>query len=156
MVGQELSALGDGQGESSRGARADGWWGVGSKTHFWGSNLWNWGFQTSNHMNFREARKICSASVKLPFLHLCLSCLSSLRDIKFGAPFREGIAMHTIWTNACASSLIIIVQSSPLRSLVVQWRKAKEKSKDIPIWMQSSKEQQEEIRKLSSEISAKK
>ena len=34
--------------------------------------------------------------------------------------------------------------------------KAKEKRKDIPIWMQSSKEQQGEIRKPSSVISAKK
>ena len=34
--------------------------------------------------------------------------------------------------------------------------KAKEKRKDIPIGMQSSKEQQREIRKLSSAINAKK
>ena len=34
--------------------------------------------------------------------------------------------------------------------------KAKEKRKDIPIWMQSSKEQQGEIRKPSSMINAKK
>ena len=33
--------------------------------------------------------------------------------------------------------------------------KAKEKRKDIPIWMQNSKEQQGEIRKLSEEINAK-
>ena len=40
------------------------------------------------------------------------------------------------------------------------WKKeklnAKEKKKDIPIWMQSSKEQQGEIRKSSSEINTKK
>ena len=36
-----------------------------------------------------------------------------------------------------------------------EW-KAKEKRKDIPIWMQSSKEQQGEIRKSSSVIRAKK
>ena len=35
-------------------------------------------------------------------------------------------------------------------------KKAKEKRKDITIWMQSSKEQQGEIRKPSSVISAKK
>ena len=35
-------------------------------------------------------------------------------------------------------------------------QKAKEKRKDIPIWMQSSKEQQGEIRKSSSAINAKK
>ena len=34
--------------------------------------------------------------------------------------------------------------------------KAKEKRRDIPIWMQSSKEQQREIRQSSSMISAKK
>ena len=34
--------------------------------------------------------------------------------------------------------------------------KAKQKRKDIPIWMQSSKEQQGEIRKPSSAINAKK
>jgi len=34
--------------------------------------------------------------------------------------------------------------------------KAKEKKKDIPIWMQGSKEQQEETRKPSSAINAKK
>ena len=34
--------------------------------------------------------------------------------------------------------------------------KAKEKSKDISIWMQSSKKEQGEIRKLSSMTSAKK
>ena len=34
--------------------------------------------------------------------------------------------------------------------------KAKEKGEDIPIWMQSSKEQQGEIRKPSSVISGKK
>ena len=34
--------------------------------------------------------------------------------------------------------------------------KTKEERKDIPIWMQSSKEQQGEIRKPSSVISAKK
>ena len=34
--------------------------------------------------------------------------------------------------------------------------KAKEKRKDIAIWMQSSKEQQGEIRKTSSAINAKK
>ena len=35
-------------------------------------------------------------------------------------------------------------------------QKAKEKRKDIPIWMQSSKEEQGEIRKPSSVIIAKK
>lgn len=30
----------------------------------------------SNHLDFREARKICSASVKLPFLYLWPSYLS--------------------------------------------------------------------------------
>ena len=35
-------------------------------------------------------------------------------------------------------------------------QKVKEKRKDIPIWMQSSKEEQGEIRKLSSVINAKK
>ena len=35
-------------------------------------------------------------------------------------------------------------------------QKTKEKRKDIPMWMQSSKEEQEEIRKPSSMISAKK
>ena len=35
-------------------------------------------------------------------------------------------------------------------------QKAKEKRKDISIWMQSSKEQQEEIRTPSSAINAKK
>ena len=34
--------------------------------------------------------------------------------------------------------------------------KAKDKRKDISIWMQSSKEEQEEIRKPSSGINAKK
>ena len=35
-------------------------------------------------------------------------------------------------------------------------QKSKERREDIPIWMQSSKEQQAEIRKPSSVISAKK
>jgi len=35
-------------------------------------------------------------------------------------------------------------------------QKAKDKKKDIPIWMQSSKEEQGEIRKPSSVISVKK
>ena len=35
-------------------------------------------------------------------------------------------------------------------------QKAKEKRKDIPIWMQSSKEEQGEIRKPSSMVKAKK
>ena len=35
-------------------------------------------------------------------------------------------------------------------------QKAKEKRNDIPIWMQSSKEEQREIRKLSSVINVKK
>lgn len=30
-----------------------------------------------SHLDFREARKICNASVKSPFLHLCPSSLSS-------------------------------------------------------------------------------
>ena len=42
--------------------------------------------------------------------------------------------------------------------IAVKWRevKSKEKRKDNPIWMQSCKEEQEEIRKSSSAISAKK
>ena len=40
--------------------------------------------------------------------------------------------------------------------IAVETRKAKEKRKDTPIWMQSSKESHEELRKPSSVINAEK